>query len=329
MRRSLGIFFLLFTLAFVVGGVGMAMDQPAIAIPGFIGLVLAAVISIILASARTRSGNSRLVGMQGVRHGRATILQAEATRMLVSMGESKYPPRTYRLRLRVELEGRQPYELTHYEAAYPWDAGHLRAGHVMPCLVHPTKDSEVYLDFERRAPATTTATHPRMFADVESAPTVIAPSGLDSIPWPSAPSAPVQYPGGQIDIDDLLRQKTGSDLQGLLRRVEAGEQVPGVSVGGLGMTGAPGAPGSGGPGIPASYGGAVDATAVINGVRELGPDANGHPLIELDLLVAIPGQTPYRTVQITERPVLRMPSPGETLRVRVDPSRPSEIALLD
>lgn len=327
MRRQLGIFFVLFTLAFVVGGVGMAMDQPAIAIPGFIGLVLAAVISIVMASARTRSGNSKLVGMRGVRHGRATILQAQATRMLVSMGESKYPPRNYRLRLLIELEGRQPYELTHDEVAYPWDAGHLRAGQVMPCLVHPTKDSKVYLDFERRAPATTTPTHPRMFADVDSAPTVIAPSGLDSIPWPSAPSEPVQYPGGQIDIDDLIRRTTGSDLQGLVGRVEAGEQVPGVTVGALGMTGTP--DGVGGPGTPPSYGGVVDATAVINGVRELGPDPSGHPMIELDLLVAIPGQTPYRTVQISERPVLRVPTPGQTLRVRVDPSRPSEIALSD
>lgn len=363
MGRQLGLFFLFFVLAFVVGGVAMALDQPVVGAIGFIGLILVAVGMTVWGSARVRSGNEQLVGMRGVRHGRATILSATPTAMMASMGEARYPPRVYRLRLSVEVEGRQPYEITHSEAAHPWNAGHLQAGRVVPCLVHPTKDKMVHLQFESSA-TPTAGTTPWTGAPAPGTPTGFGwtdGSGVGGVPATGGAMGAGAMGAGanpEVDIDGLVRRVTGSGLDELLRRVEAGEQVPGVEVTGPGevrivethvqefpagaapvgsvpvdderwsaqtwTTATPPDP----PPASSPFGHA-DAHAVVNGARDLGPSSSGHRSVELDLLVAVPGQTPYRVVQVVERPTGRTPTIGTTVRVRVDPTRPSEITLLD
>lgn len=72
-----------------------------------------------------------------------------------------------------------------------------------------------------------------------------------------------------------------------------------------------------------------DGTAVVHAVRDLGPSPTGRHAVELDLLVAVAGEAPYRVVTTAERPLGQLPRLGETLRILVDPSLPSAVLLVD
>lgn len=329
---ALGVF--CFVMAFV-SVFALSFVNMLLAFAGFFGFAIAGVLILLITGSKVNTGNAHLRNMSGTRRGRATILSAEPTSLYLRTGEVEHPPQTYRLQLRVELEGEGTYEVRHHQGVQPWLAGQFAPGRVVPCLVHPRKRSVVHLLLDEPG----------------------AGQGVISA-WGGAPKSVggpglVGGPGGPAmsGLDDLMRQATGSGLEDLLRRVEAGEQVPGVIVSGDIGGALPGAQGvsmgppSGAPGVPASgVGGAGsiggvpspspagshrEATAVVNSVRDLGPSPTGRQAVELDLLVALVGHAPYNVVLAAERDPARIPQQGEALRVLVDPARPDTLLILD
>lgn len=339
MAKQLGLFFLLFISAFVAAGVLLAVGQEVAAVVVFLVLVFTAVFVVIALSARTRSGNAKIARMPDARPGRATILQAEEMPVSMSMGESKYPPRTYRLRLRVELHDEPPYEIRHYESARPWETAHLRPGTVVPCLVHPRKRDKIHLQFGdlrgvgQHAAGTWTGPAPQT-----GPATTIAGTGTGTGTGSWSLPGQIQTPGGQIDVDAIVRGATGLDLQEVLRRADAGEAIPGAEVRRgqdveirhvdvtYGDGSAPPAPGTMVPPAPPGGAGLREATAVVNGARDTGPGTVGR-VVELDLTVNPTGQAPYRVVTTADLAPATIPRLGETIRVQVDPSRPSHVVI--
>ncbi len=85
------------------------------------------------------------------------------------------------------------------------------------------------------------------------------------------------------------------------------------------------------PGVTIDHGGVgggASATAVVQGLQDLGATPTGARLVELDLLVSVAGEVPYRVVMEVELAPGAIPGLGRTVPVEVDPRRPSRVRLL-
>lgn len=69
----------------------------------------------------------------------------------------------------------------------------------------------------------------------------------------------------------------------------------------------------------------VSGTGQIVGLRQTGLLVNFQPQVELDLLVTIPGRTPYRAKVKEIVPLIMLNRLQGTLPVRVDPARPQTV----
>lgn len=235
---------------------------------GFGVFAVAGVLILLITGSKVNTGNQHLLTMSGTRRGRATILSSEPTHLFLRTGEVEYPPQTYRLQLRVELDGEGTYEVRHHQGIQPWQSGRFAPGRVVDCIVHPRRRSVVHLL-------------------------------LDSSPS----SADLSAFG---PLGGLLAGRLGGTAE-----VQSPVTMPTM------------------PAMPTASGSLRDATAIVNSARDLGPSPTGRQAVELDLLIAVVGEAPYRVVIAAERPPGAVPRQGETLRVLVDPTRPSTIHILD
>jgi hypothetical protein len=71
----------------------------------------------------------------------------------------------------------------------------------------------------------------------------------------------------------------------------------------------------------------VPGTGRIMGLRQTGVLVNGQPQVEMDLLVAVPGRTPYRAKAKEIVPLIMLNRLQGTLAVRVDPARPQAVVV--
>jgi hypothetical protein len=73
----------------------------------------------------------------------------------------------------------------------------------------------------------------------------------------------------------------------------------------------------------------VDGTASISAVRNTGSLVNYSPVLELDLVVMLPGRPPIPVTrrELVEQMFLGKAQPGNTLRVRANPDDPTELLL--
>jgi hypothetical protein len=71
----------------------------------------------------------------------------------------------------------------------------------------------------------------------------------------------------------------------------------------------------------------VAGTGQIMGLRQTGVLVNGQPQVELDLLVTVPGRTPYRVKAREIVPLIMLNRLQGTLPVRVDPARPETVVV--
>ena len=74
----------------------------------------------------------------------------------------------------------------------------------------------------------------------------------------------------------------------------------------------------------------MPGTASIVAVRDGGTRINHEPLVELDLLVTLPGRPPYPLTLNTVVPLIGQSrlQPGGVVAVRVDPARPGLAAVM-
>jgi hypothetical protein len=70
-------------------------------------------------------------------------------------------------------------------------------------------------------------------------------------------------------------------------------------------------------------------TATLTAVRDTGSRLDHQPLVELDLLVMVPGRPPYPVTLRTVVPIMGMGAmqPGRALAVWVDPVQPQRVAV--
>ena len=73
----------------------------------------------------------------------------------------------------------------------------------------------------------------------------------------------------------------------------------------------------------------VDGTASISAVRNTGSLVNYSPVLELDLVVMLPGRPPIPVTrrELVEQMFLGKAQPGNTLPVRANPDNPTELLL--
>lgn len=71
----------------------------------------------------------------------------------------------------------------------------------------------------------------------------------------------------------------------------------------------------------------VAGTGQIMGLRQTGMEVNDQPQVELDLLVTIPGRSPYRAKVKEIVPLIMLSRLQGTLPVRVDPAEPEAIVV--
>jgi hypothetical protein len=71
------------------------------------------------------------------------------------------------------------------------------------------------------------------------------------------------------------------------------------------------------------------ADATIKATRETGMEINMQRAVEFDLEVTLDGGTPYPVTTTTPLPVTMAPlaQPGSAIKVKVDPSDPSQLAI--
>jgi roadblock/LC7 domain-containing protein len=71
----------------------------------------------------------------------------------------------------------------------------------------------------------------------------------------------------------------------------------------------------------------LDATATVVAVRQGGGMVNYQPMVEIDLTVMVPGGMPYPATvsQVVQQVHLARLTPGNTLKVKVDPNGPATI----
>jgi hypothetical protein len=71
----------------------------------------------------------------------------------------------------------------------------------------------------------------------------------------------------------------------------------------------------------------VAGTGQIMGLRQTGVLINGQPQVEMDLLVTVMGQSPYRAKVKEIVPLIMLNRLQGTLPVRVDPARPQTVVV--
>jgi hypothetical protein len=73
----------------------------------------------------------------------------------------------------------------------------------------------------------------------------------------------------------------------------------------------------------------LQASATVQAIRDTGTLINNSPVVELDLLVTVPGQEPYpvKHRQLISPVVMANFQPGATFGVRVDQSDPSKLII--
>lgn len=313
-------FLLLFLAAFVIGGVLIAIDEPLWAMVAFVGLILVAVVDMVAITFRIGRGDRRLARRTDTRRGRATILEAQEIPLTLHLGGSTYQPRTFRLRLRVELPDAEPYEVVHHVGARPWDVDHIRPGNVIECRVHPRRRKRLVLVF----PEGTTefgVTDPGAVRSID--PNVGGPGG-------ALGAESITQLMGDPQVARLVRESSGLDIEEIVRRALAGEEIPGVMVHhGVGSdTPSPVVPTP--PSHEPPMSGPADglpATAVVQGLVDQGATTGGHRRVELDLLVQPTGDVPYRVALEAELAPEAIPRLGSTVPVEVDPRRPARVRL--
>lgn len=302
MGRFVGTFFLYMAAAFAAMILGIAGLIPvALGLTLFAVIVLWAVASMIRTSSRTRKGYPELMDMTDARSGTAEILEADEFPMFMYMGEAEYPPRLYRLKLRVTLPGSSPYETMHYTAAHPWMTNHLLPGNSWPIWVHPKKPKRMHLlfgDGRGREPG--------------NARTVTFEAS-DHSSVPKEASDAVKAATG-LDLGDLIQQAVAGKLDGTdlppTIDVELPDQVI-VTNTRLDLI---------------EQG--LDGTARVTAVRDLGLASAAGTIVELDLEVTRSGGQPYPAVLKAEFAAATMPRPGETVSVKIDPDRPGRVLIL-
>jgi hypothetical protein len=82
-------------------------------------------------------------------------------------------------------------------------------------------------------------------------------------------------------------------------------------------------------GAMAAYNSATPGNATVQSVTEAGMQINGAPVMDLNVLVTVPGQAPY---PVTHRQVIALSQiphfqPGASFPVRVDQADPSKIVI--
>lgn len=83
----------------------------------------------------------------------------------------------------------------------------------------------------------------------------------------------------------------------------------------------------------ATMGGAFNAatpgSATVTAIQDTGTQINGAPVVELDLMVTVPGREPYpvKHRQVISPVVMANFQPGSVITVRVDPADQSKIIL--
>jgi hypothetical protein len=82
-------------------------------------------------------------------------------------------------------------------------------------------------------------------------------------------------------------------------------------------------------GAMAAYNAAQPGSATVQAIADSGTQINGAPVMDLDLLVTIPGQAPYPVRHRQLVALSKIPSfqPGATFPVRADQSDPSKIVI--
>jgi hypothetical protein len=75
--------------------------------------------------------------------------------------------------------------------------------------------------------------------------------------------------------------------------------------------------------------GATQGNAVVQAITDTGTQINGAPVVELDLLVTVPGKDPYpvKHRQLLSAVVLPNYQPGKMFSVRVDQTDPTKIII--
>jgi hypothetical protein len=79
----------------------------------------------------------------------------------------------------------------------------------------------------------------------------------------------------------------------------------------------------------AAYSTGTPGTATVQAVAETGTQINGAPVLEMDMLVTVPGQAPYPVKHSQMVAMVQIPyfQPGASFPVHVDQADPSKIAI--
>ena len=132
---------------------------------------------------------------------------------------------------------------------------------------------------------------------------------------------------GVLRSDELKEIKRKADAQpranmmeGIRAANEAMDYAPGMQAQYAGMTPAAG------PGV---YAGGIAGTATLNSLADTGVMINNAPVLEMDLMVNVPGRAPYNVKhkQVVSHAALPGFTPGRAFTVHVSAQDPNQLTL--
>jgi hypothetical protein len=130
------------------------------------------------------------------------------------------------------------------------------------------------------------------------------------------------------DLKELKRTAAAQPKTSMLEGVKLANQAVGQAQQWQGQAG--GVPAGADPtAAMAAYNTAMPGNATVQAVADSGTQINGAPVMDLDMLVTVPGQAPYPVKHRQLIALAQIPNfqPGASFPVRVDQSDPSKIII--
>ncbi len=280
---------------------------------------------------RLTAGRKRLL-REGI-PGQATILSLEGGNMVIN--NINY---MISFRLRVFLDGRQPYDVDHRQLVPIFALASLPIGATVPVMVDPKDPQKLTMDLANEAAGL------RQAAMAPVAPGQVVPNTLSTMrssapnqfttdlqpspqAWPTVPgwsASPTGQmpPTGQVALGAVMEQLARSGIT--IDPAVLGAAAVNVTQSTATLDASP----TGTAADAALLADGRPGTAFIREARDTGIDVHGDSVVEMTLDVTPQGGAPYevRTAALVPAAAGSRALPGATVGVRIDQTRPDRLA---
>lgn len=125
------------------------------------------------------------------------------------------------------------------------------------------------------------------------------------------------------ELKDLKRKADAQPKTSMMDGLKAANQAMDSAAQYQGMTGVKGGAGA------TAYNQTTPGSATVTAVQDTGTRINESPVVELDLMVTVPGRDPYpvKHRQVISPVVMANFQPGSVITVRVDPADQSKLII--